>query len=116
MRITSRWLVITLVFMFFAACAADMSDAFSDRENTVASKEVVVRLCADMSMQQATITFTRHSLWINKRLSVNLLIVEWGDERSVDNVIKELEAVSGICSVQPNYGYGIAPAEGGLSR
>jgi len=113
-RIAKYWLA--LVFMLLGACAVDIDAANSGSEASATEHEVLVRLCVDTSLEQAKIMLARRFMWIGKRLSVNLLTVEWGDERSVSDVLSELEDVSGICTAQPNYGYGIAPAGGGSPK
>jgi len=116
MRISNRRSVVLLAILLLGACAADIHDANSGGESSSPSREVLVRLCADTSVEQAKLMLSRRSLWINNRLSVNLLTLEWSDERSVSDVLSELEGVSGICTAQPNYGYDIAPADQGAPR
>ncbi|MDX8411975.1 MAG: hypothetical protein R8K46_08950 [Mariprofundaceae bacterium] len=111
MPVARGWLVVLLMLMSLGACALEINEENLSSKASASKSEVLVRLCADTSLRQAEIILVRRSLWISKHLSANLLTVEWGDERSVSDVLGELENVSGICTAQPNYDYGIAPAD-----
>jgi len=116
MSIRKCWPLVLLFVMTQAGCAADLGDSISNNGIATAPKEVIVRLCSDVSLQQAETIFARYSLWVSKRLSINLLTLEWSDERSVSDVLSDLDGVSGICMAQPNYGYDISPASPGSPK
>lgn len=103
-----------LICLMLVACSAgDMRAAPPGDQAASGSKEVLLRFCVDIDSAEGDIILAKKGLWLKRRLSRDLLVVTWPDDRSVEDVLGQLDSSSGVCLAQPNYEYEAVPAENG---
>lgn len=100
------------------ACAANGEQARpmpapahkAQQQPSYISRQVVVRLCSDVSSRQLADALASHRLRVAGRASAVILTLDWQDARSVEQVVAELKGSGVFCAAQPNYLYHTQPA------
>jgi len=100
----NKTIIIAVTFLLTACSTADCRNLLADNKvisQPVRAADVVVKACQGNLNILALLN--RYSVQIKRQVSPQIVVVEWRDNRSPEEVIHELRNSGKFCGVQENF-------------